>query len=215
VFLTEAGTQDPDDVYFGAFSAGGSLLKRLLENPAYRKMVTGVFLADATYTSSWENAQQRIPPVIQGFADYAVDVVNSGGSKIFVATASINPNKTWATGIENLDRIMVDVEEQTGRSFERIPHFFGVTNPAGIVPEYVYKLGNVIFAEFSGNSDFGHGQTKIQDQVWQKILHPWLAQGKGTISDSEQLSVSGGLGNFLVFAVAAGFGFAAMTKFAK
>jgi hypothetical protein len=179
------------EIYMGAFSAGGSLLKRLLTNPEYRAATTSVILADATYTSTWDDETSRMPPVMYGFIDYCLDVLSSGGEKLFLATASINPNKTWATGIENIQRLRQEIERLTGRSFERLDHLFGVTTPADKVPGAVWKLGNVIFAEMSGDSDFGHGHTQISGEIWQQILIPWLEQGKGIISNDEQLSVSG------------------------
>jgi hypothetical protein len=179
------------DLVLMGFPAGGSLIKRLLTNPDYRRLTSAVLLADATYTSSWDDPSRRIPPVMYGFDDYGVEAT-SDGSKLLISTASINPNKSWASGIENIQRLRQAIEERAGRSFQRLDHLYGVISPAGMVPEAVYQLGNVIFAEFSGASDFGHGHFKIQSQIWQRILIPWLEQGKGIIGgDGEQVTTSG------------------------
>ena len=197
------------DLVLMGFSAGGSLIKRLLTNLDYRRLTTAVMLADATYTSTWDDAKNRVPPTMPGFDDYCVDVVNGSGQQLFVSTASINPNNVWASGIENIQRLRKEIERRTGRTFRRLDHFFGVTNPRGDTPQAVYKLGNVIFAEFSGSSDFGHGQYAIQPQIWKRILLPWLEQGKGTISSSEELSTSifSGSWRYLALPIGAASGF--------
>lgn len=182
LLLSRAGmtAQELGDLFLGAFSAGGSILKRVLENPDYRAVTTAVLLSDATYTSSWiGNPADRLPPAIEGYVRYATDVALGPGDKLFVATASPSPNKTWATGVENLAAIRREVEARTGYTFEPIGDFYGV-DPQ---PECAFKLGNVIFAEYP-MKPLGHGHTAIAPQVWQKILHPWLLKGKGPIESA-------------------------------
>jgi hypothetical protein len=177
--LSRAGltSSDIDELYLGAFSAGGSILKRVLENPAYRDLATAVLLSDATYTTGWiGNPAERNPPPIEGFVQYAVEVASGPGDKLFVATASPMPNSNWSTGVETLGAVRREVEVRTGRTFDPIDSFFDV-DPQ---PERAYKLGNVIFAEYSVEP-LGHGHTKIAPQVWQKILQPWLDKGKGAV----------------------------------
>lgn len=166
---------DLDDLFLGAFSAGGSIVKRLLENPAYRNLATAVLLSDASYTASWLNTADRIPPAIEGYVEYAIQVASGPGDQLFVATASPMPNKNWATGVENLAAIRREVEVRTGRTFDPV-EFYGVT-PA---PERAFKLGNVLFAEYQAEP-LGHSHNVIAPQVWQKILLPWLIKGKGAI----------------------------------
>lgn len=154
-------------VVFGGFSAGGSLIKRVLQSPADRARVSAVHLADATYTSSWD-APGR-PPVIEGFAAYGVDAAT--GPHLLVATASPIPNKNWASGVQNLQRLREEIETRTGQKFQKLDHFFGI-DPA---PEAAYQLGNVILAEYP-MTPLGHGHTKIAGQVWDKIVLPFLGQ---------------------------------------
>lgn len=163
------------DLYLSAFSAGGSVQKRLLQNSDYRKIITSVTLFDASYTAQWRNKAQRIPPPITGYVDYAVDVIEGPGDKLFVATASPSPNGQWATGVENLQAVRREVESRTGLKFQEID-FFGV-EPG---PEHAYRLGNVIFAEYP-MKPLGHNHPKISGQVYAKIVQPWLDKGKGPI----------------------------------
>jgi len=165
-----------DGLFFGAFSAGGSVVKRLLSNANYRKATTAVHLADATYTSGWVDKANRIPPAIAGFVEYAVDVIEGPGDKLFIATASPNPNYEWASGIENLQAMRRAIEERTGQQFQRVEGL-GIDKE----PEYAYRLGNVIFGEYSGASNIGHGHTILAGQIWQNIINPWLDKGKGPI----------------------------------
>jgi hypothetical protein len=156
-----------DEVLYGAFSAGGSLVKRALMNAADREKTRVVHLADATYTSSWEDEAARRPPPIEGFVRYGLDAID--GDQLLVATASPIPNKTWASGVENLDRLKDELEARSGRSFEPLDDFFGI-EPA---PERAYRLGNVILAMYP-LEPLGHGHTQIAPQVWEKIIRPWL-----------------------------------------
>jgi len=178
--LSKAGSKlspsEVDDLYLAGFSAGGSTIKRLLEEQAFRDRTTGVYLADATYTSRWVDKKGRKPPPIEGFVAYAVDVANGPGDKLFVATASPIPNGQWATGAENLVAMMEEVEKRTGKTFVERADFFGV-DPG---PEKVYQLGNVIFAPYP-MKPVGHGHTSIATQVFEKIFQPWVDKGKGPI----------------------------------
>lgn len=157
------------DLVIGAFSAGGSLVKRLLLDARDRAAIDAVHLADASYTSSWENQAKRQPPPIDGYVLYALDAID--GQHLFVATASPIPNKTWASGVENLQRLRAEVEKVSGRTFEKLRGFYGI-DPA---PDAAYKLGNVILAEYP-LQPIGHGHNVIASQVWDKIIKPWLAQ---------------------------------------
>lgn len=152
----------------GAFSAGGSFVKRMLTSPADRARTSVVHLADAIWTSSWIDARGRVPPVDEGFVAYGLDAID--GPHLFIATVSPHPNKTWATGIENLRALRSAIEARSGRHFEPLEGFFGI-DPA---PERAYRLGNVIFAEYP-EKPLGHGHTAIAGQVWDKIVKPWLA----------------------------------------
>jgi hypothetical protein len=161
------------DVFLGAFSAGGALYRRLLENPTDRRRVKGLLLADATY-ASWADKRNRIPAVHQALVDFGVELASSN-DQLWVATASPAPNYDLPTGVEVLREYRKRIEQQTGRQFERLGDFYGI-DPQ---PEAAYRLGNVVFAEYP-MKPLGHGHTKIADQVWQNILWPWLtAQRQG------------------------------------
>lgn len=175
---TRVGVSQVGDLYLGAFSAGGSILKQLLESPDYRDATTAVLLSDATYTTGWDDVAERIPPPIEGFVQYAVDVAKGPGDKLFIATASPMPNKNWATGVETLSAIRHEVERRTGRSFELLDGFFDIEPQ----PARTYKLGNVIFAEYAAEP-LGHGHTIIAPQVWQEVLQEWVDKGKGPVDD--------------------------------
>ena len=175
---------DLGDLFFGAFSAGGSVIKRLMLVPAYRNITTAVLLADATYTGGWLDEKKALAPPIEGFVQYAVDVINGPGDKLFVATASPSPNKSFPTGMQNLAATRREIEKRTSKQFEELGSFFYGVEPA---PERVCKLGNVIFADFP-MEPLGHGHNRIAGQVWQKILYPWLAKGKGAIEAPGGLS---------------------------
>lgn len=175
--LTKAGVSagELDGLYLGAYSAGGSVHGRLVKNPEYRKLITALLLSDATYTAQWVNKAKRIPPPITSYVDYAADVISGPGDKLFIATASPNPNGQWATGIENLRATAAEIEKRTGGMFEE---YDLQTDP---MPDKAYRLGNVIFAEYG--KDVGHGEhaTVLAPQIWPEILQRWIDKGKGPI----------------------------------
>jgi hypothetical protein len=176
--LAKAGIAEGDlgDLFFGAFSAGGSVVKRALSNKAYRDATTAVMLSDATYVGGWVDKKKGLAPPIVGFVSYALDIINGPGDKLFVATASPSPNYDNPNGVQVLQAIRRDIEAKTGKKFTRLDDFFGV-EPG---PESAYQLGNVILAEYP-MKPLGHGHTSIAPQTWQKILQPWLKKGKGPL----------------------------------
>lgn len=174
VLLDKAGQPAFADLFLGAFSAGGSVVKRMLEEQHWRDKVTAVHLADATWTSGVKPA-----PPIEGLVRYAVDVANGPGDKLFIATASPIANKQWATGHENLDAIQAEVEKRTGRQFVHRPLLSGML-PPGVEPPVIHQLGNVLLVKMP-MEPYGHGHTDFAPMVWQGVIQPWLAKGKGPI----------------------------------
>jgi peptidoglycan hydrolase-like protein with peptidoglycan-binding domain len=88
------------DLFLGAFSAGGSVIKRLLLHEADRAPIRAVLLADATYTD-WASPGNPLAP--EGFVLFCLDALHGG--KLFVATASASSpgnNKTLPSGVVGL-----------------------------------------------------------------------------------------------------------------
>jgi len=191
----------------GAFSAGGSLVKRLLLEPRDRAAIDVVHLADASYTSSWEDQSSRMPPPIEGYVRYGLDAID--GPHLLVATASPIPNKSWASGVENLRRLRADLERLSGRRFE--PTLLDTDPP----PLAAYQLGNVILAEYD-REPLGHGHTAIAGQLWDQVVRPWLGRASGpgpveppaTPVPEPSSPPSGALGRALAFGAGAIAGYA-------
>lgn len=182
MLASRVGFREPiRDLYLAGFSAGGSIMKRVLTNPAYRAKVAAVYGADATYTAQWLSGNK--PPPIEGYVAYGVDVVEGRGDKLLVLSASPSPNKTWATGVQNLQAIREEIEKRTGRSFQRRADFFGI-EPS---PDAVWQLGNVILAEYP-MEPLGHGHTAIAGQVFRKVIQPWVDKGKGDVDSPDGIS---------------------------
>lgn len=173
MLLDKAHASSFGDLFLGAFSAGGSVVKRMLEEPEWRDRVTAVQLADATWTSGVKAA-----PAIEGMVRYGVDVANGPGDKLFIASASPIANKQWATGHQNLDAIQHAIEARTGRSFEASS--LSIPGIEGLDHAQVSKLGNVIFIKMP-LEPYGHGHTEFAPLIWQDIIQPWVAKGKGPI----------------------------------
>jgi hypothetical protein len=165
--LSSLGLSEPtvDELYIGAYSAGGSVAKRLAESEQDRRKIRVMHLADATYTSQWESEAVRRPPAIEGFVKYALDAID--GPHLLVATASPVPNGYWATGVENLQRLREEVEKRSGHQFEKVELELSPS------PEAAYQLGNVILAEYP-YVPLAHNHQQLSGQIWHTIVLPWL-----------------------------------------
>ena len=163
---------DVDNLYYGAFSAGGSVIKRLLRHSADRQKVRAVMLSDATYSGG----TAAHPNPIEGFTSYALDALN--GDKLLVATASASPNYNHGSAAQVLAATRKQIEQRSGQSFQQ-----GGALPLPTQPDVLYTLGpapNVIFADY-GMQGGGHAyHPKLAPSLWQNILQPWLSSGGGT-----------------------------------
>ncbi|MBW2673876.1 MAG: hypothetical protein JRD89_10755 [Deltaproteobacteria bacterium] len=169
--LAKLGLQEDevDNLYYGAFSAGGSALKRLLSHSADREKVRAVLLSDATYSGG--TAQSPAP--IEGFVRYALDCL--AGDKLLIATASASPNFNHGSGAQVMDATRREIESRSGQLFTP-----GGSVPLSAQPDGLMTLGpdpNVIFADY-GMQGGGHAfHPKLAPELWEKILQPWLSGG--------------------------------------
>lgn len=159
--LTSKGVDPNAEVIVGAFSAGGSIAKRLCLNHDDREQIKAVMLADATYTTGG---------VDEGFVEYALDVLERT-DKMFVATASSAPNKNYPTGVQTLALLRGEIERRAGRSFTPVSNL--VTSRGLPFPGAAWNLGNVWFLEYP-NVAHGEQVTWLAGQVWRALLMPWL-----------------------------------------
>jgi hypothetical protein len=153
---------DIDNLYLGAFSAGGSTLRHLLNHEKDRAMVRAVMLHDATYT-------HPSPAPIEPFVKYALDTV--GTNKLMLATVSNSPNGQAGSGSDVLRETRKEIERRLGKSFTQ-----GGALPVSDQPLTLHSLGpNVLFADYGGKGG-GHGyHPKMAPEMWQQVLQPWLA----------------------------------------
>jgi hypothetical protein len=167
--LAQKGLPPDSVIAAAAFSAGGSILKRLCLAAADRAQLAVVHSADADYESSRGADGQPIPT--EGYVLYALDALTDP-DKLFVATASSNPNKTYGSGIDVLASTRREVERRSGRRFQLGGVLPGVTPQ----PAKLWRLGNVWMAEYP---TIPHGQhaTLLAPQVWQGVILPWLSGG--------------------------------------
>jgi hypothetical protein len=171
------------DVFLGSFSAGGSVVSRMLYNKSDAKRVKAILLSDSTYSASWVDPSRRIPTVSQSVVEFGIQVARGPGNQLFIATASPSPNFNWATGVEVLAEIRRQIEIQGSVTFSKIDSFYGI-NPG---PVAVYRTGTVLFAEYP-MEPLGHGHPKIAPQVWQNALWPWVKQQRGEAPFGEVFS---------------------------
>jgi hypothetical protein len=165
------------EIYLGAFSAGGHVVKRVLLNDADRAQVHAVLLADATYVAEWKDKASRIAAPIEGFVKFGLDAARDG--RVFIATASSAPNKTWPTGAESLHAIRRAMEEARageGAMFDDVTAQADVYFPGLRPPVSILRCNNVLFADFGGAYKHPEHATVIAPVVWTAAL-PHLLGG--------------------------------------
>ena len=170
--LAGASLTDTRDIFLGAFSAGGAVLRDMTSHPEDRKLIRAMLLADGTYSGAWADQHNRIPLINDFWLQWGEYLANGDGKQMWVATASPSPNFAMANGVEVLQEIRRQIELKTGKTFTKLDHFWGV-DPG---PTVAYQLGSIIFAEYPLEPLAHGGHAKIAPQVWQKIMHPWLAR---------------------------------------
>lgn len=158
------------DIFLGAFSAGGGVLRDIFSSPEDRRRLRYVHNADATY-SSW-NVTRTSPIINDWVIQWGAEVAMGDGSQLWTATASPSPNFDNPTGVETLREIRHQIELRTGMNFEKLTSFYGI-DPA---PENAYKLGNVIFAEYPLAPLYHGGHAAHAAKIWQAIMLPWLTK---------------------------------------
>lgn len=163
--LASIGLSESDvgRIFLGAFSAGGSAWKRLLENDADRARITAVMLSDAMYTAP-------TPAPIEGFVRFGLDALRDP-DKLLMATVSSSPNKTYGSGSDVMRATLAEIEKRGGVKFRE-----GGVLPLSTQPNAIYTAasGNVIFADY-GMTGGGHGfHPQIAPDLWQRLLVPWL-----------------------------------------
>jgi len=160
-----------DELALGAFSAGGSVVKRLLLAPEDLAPVKVVTLADATYTD-WQGPGIPVPP--EGFVLYGLDVLAAGGSKLFIATASsnapISKGVALPSGSKTLESIRLAIEARSGQRFS--PTTIPGVSPA---PVAAWRLGNILFADYQATVPHASHATVLAPQLWQQVVLPWRA----------------------------------------
>jgi hypothetical protein len=167
--LRAKGLPEDTTIAGAAFSAGGSILKRLCLSAADRAQMAVVHSADASYEAV---AGQR--PFVEGYVLYALEALTDP-SKLFVATASAGANKNFGSGIEIITSTRLEITRRAGQSFELGGEFPGVTPQ----PASLWRLGERIWiAEYPA---VPHGQqaTLLAPQIWQGLILPWLGGSSG------------------------------------
>ncbi len=168
-------TPAPDDeLWAGAFSAGGQVWKQAMSKAADRGDITGAIMSDAGYEAAWVDEKAKLAPPAEGYVLYALDAINDG--RVFVWTASGFPNiphgdTVYPAGDQVQDATRLEIEKRSGQSFEDVtakPELW----PWGAhlrAPVKVWRLRNVIFADYGMNYRHAEHATTIAPEVWQAI----------------------------------------------
>lgn len=160
--LSAHGADPSSPVLLGAFSAGGSIAKRICMSPADRSQIQALYLADASYTT--DRAPGGGPSFIEGYVRFALDCLD--GPKTMVATASASPNKSWGSGIDVLKATRLEIERRSGRAFESVASLPG--SPS--TPSWAGRLGGVWFGEYEA-VPHGEQATVLAPAIWPAIVN--------------------------------------------
>jgi hypothetical protein len=162
----------PDRPFVAAFSAGGQIAKRLCLHPEDRAELAGLYTGDATYTVTWKETGKEagLEELTHGFVLYALDALKDG--RWWVATASMNPNKSYPSGGQTLAALWKAIEAESGRTFADAfddPMLEGLRRPvrAG-------RMGNLLLLDFGAAYHHGEHATVIAP-----ILLPRMIEASG------------------------------------
>jgi len=210
-----------DELYAGAFSAGGQIWKRVMLGAEDRAQITAALMSDAGYEAGWIDEKAKIAPFVEGFVLYALDALQDG--RLFVWTASgtanvsvQNPGTVYPAGDQVQDATRAEIEKRSGQRFEDVsdkPEAW----PWGAhlrAPVKVWRLRNVILADYGMVYKHAEHATTIAPEVWQAIpaiMAYGAAQPSGA-SWWSRLSTGGKVGVGLGVAAALGLGGAALAR---
>jgi hypothetical protein len=183
--LRQLGIPDGEDLYLGAFSAGGQAWKRLLEHPLDRAAIRAVALADAAYELADNDGRPASSPSL---VDYAAEAAASG-AQMLLATASANPNNVSGvaepSGAATLDRIASDLGERLGSPLAMQSWIPG-QGLDDLHPARVWLAGpdprapTVLLCDFGSTFRHEEHATVLAPRLWPAILQPWIdAQAGG------------------------------------
>lgn len=165
-----------DELWAGAFSAGGQVWKRVMLDASDRAEITGALMADGGYEAGWADEKNKIAPFVESFVLYALDAIADG--RVFVWTASntanvstLHPGTVYPAGDQVQDATRAEIERRSGLTFEDVTDRQELW-PWGAhlrAPAHVWRLRNVIFADYGGAYKHPEHATMIAPEVWQSI----------------------------------------------
>jgi len=209
---------EPDlELYVGAFSAGGSLVKVLLRHADDRALVRGVLLADATYELAGVDSRPAASPSL---VEYAAEAFERG-DRFFLATASANANnyqgQAQPSGADTLERIVYDLETRLGRPPVTSNY---VEHVDDLQVRHVWSFArNVQLVDLGSAYRHEEHATKIAPRLWPALLQPWIEDpGRPGLSteqhaeDEDGSGLGGILFGCLAVVAAAILGAAAMRR---
>lgn len=174
--LHRLGIPEGEELYLGAFSAGGSAVKILLAHPDDRAAIRAVMLADASYEL---RGPDRRPAASPSLVAYAVEAL-ADGTRMFVATASAAPNNLSGvaepSGAETLERLAGDIEARLGQRLDQQSYLPGVED---IHPARVWRRGSVLLADLGAELRHAEHATVLAPVLWPKVLQPWIDGRRG------------------------------------
>lgn len=154
----------PGPVVLAGFSAGGHLIRRVLEAQEDRAEVAAVVLADATYTTGWSNRAEKKAAPIESFVRYAREAGAAG--HLFVATASAAPNKEYPTGAQTLAAIAV--------AAGAVP--IASRNDSAGMPQPLrsWQLPGAVFLDFDASYSHEAHATALARMTWEAFVRPFF-----------------------------------------
>lgn len=165
-----------DQLWAGAFSAGGQIWKRAMLNEQDRAGIAGAIMSDAGYEAAWVDEKAKIAPAVEGFTLYALDALKDGRLFVWTASGTANvsvqhPGTVYPAGDQVQDATRTEIERRSGQTFE------DVTNKPDLwpwgahlrAPVKVWRLRNVILADYGMVYKHSEHATTIAPEVWKSI----------------------------------------------
>lgn len=176
---------DPASVsrlFIGSFSAGhGALKDRILLNAADRAAVTGVYLADSTYTDWIRNDPKQGAAPKSGYIAFMRECLTS--PKLFVATAGASTpmdstGKPLPSSAQSMWALATEIERTTGRKFEPLDASWSSPRPETAAVLKGDNGGMIALLDYGSRVTHPQHPTLIAPQAWNKLVLPWAGSSR-------------------------------------
>lgn len=185
---------------FGAFSAGGSTVKRLLMHADDRAQVQAVALADALYVTDRSSDGRPVPP--EGFVRFG-ELAAKDPRRVLLLTVSSSPNKSHPSGSETLGPLAEAIGKAVGLPVQQVsaadPRWAPLLQEIPVPWDKGYRIGHGAWLfDFGSKVKHGEHATVLAGPFWRHLVVPGM-QGAEAAPAAASSASDGGPPRWLGF----------------